>query len=738
MRPDGPTFWLLNEAAGWRTARAAGVAVGADLRLAAAPGGALALDCADGSLGGLALPQHLAIDGSGLVHLLDRDALRVKRFDPAACGFTALPALGGAGSDARALRAPAAIRVVGGDLWIADAGNRRVQVVVLATLALRAILGPWDRAGQPVAADDPRAWVPVDVAAEGATAVILDGRWGRVYVQQPGRDTLRHAIDGGEAARGRWTRVLLDTAGRIYLLAAADRQLDIYDQQGRSLGSARDAGEVRGRFRPVPIRVDERGRFCLPPGLARDCGRRSPAAAPAPADPLALCRDTGLIFDAHGNAVTPPAVPEVLGAAPYRSAGTWLSGPLDGAMADCQWHRVALRLADLPAGTQVRISTYSDAEPRTVDEVGALPEGLWSGDQVFAGAMQDPTGGTASSPLETDVLIQSPPGRWLWLRLTLRGDGYETPVVTDLRCHYPRQSYLEHLPAVFGADAEGRRFLEHFLALFQSEWDALEARLDDLARLFDPAAVPEGPFLEYLSAWLALPQEEDWSGQQRRRLLATAPRLYPRRGTPAAVRDYLRVYLANLTGIEPAAQRDYPLLVEGFRRRDRLTIAVPGQAGLGLLHPLWGPAEVARLQLGVHARAGEVRLVSTGDPDHDRFQRYAHRFQVYVPAVWVRGAAEERALRRAIDSEKPAHTAYDLCLVEARARVGLQSTLGLDTIIGDWPRAVLGGAQGQDLDAPSRTPRSRLGLDTVLGSVRDRAAATSPPCTRVGFDTRLA
>ena len=30
---------------------------------------------------------------------------------------------------------------------------------------------------------------------------------------------------------------------------------------------------------------------------------------------------------------------------------------------------------------------------------------------------------------------------------------------------------------------------------------------------------------------------------------------------------------------------------------------------------------------------------------------------------------------------KPAHTRYDLCLVEPRFRVGLQSTVGLDTII---------------------------------------------------------
>ena len=85
---------------------------------------------------------------------------------------------------------------------------------------------------------------------------------------------------------------------------------------------------------------------------------------------------------------------------------------------------------------------------------------------------------------------------------------------------------------------------------------------------------------------------------------------------------------------------------------------------------------VGRLQLGVYAREGEARLVSTGDPQRDLFHEYAHRFRVFVPAGWVRTAEQERMLRRAIEAEKPAHTAYDLCLVEPRFRVGVQSTVG--------------------------------------------------------------
>jgi hypothetical protein len=94
-------------------------------------------------------------------------------------------------------------------------------------------------------------------------------------------------------------------------------------------------------------------------------------------------------------------------------------------------------------------------------------------------------------------------------------------------------------------------------------------------------------------------------------------------------------------------------------------------------------------------------------------------------------------LRRALGDAKPAHTAYELFLVEPRFRVGLQSTVGLDTIIGDYPTARLGCLDELDVP-PSRAPRGLLGIDTVL------VAADTPPPTlhlapavRVGLNTIL-
>jgi hypothetical protein len=146
---------------------------------------------------------------------------------------------------------------------------------------------------------------------------------------------------------------------------------------------------------------------------------------------------------------------------------------------------------------------------------------------------------------------------------------------------------------------------------------------------------------------------------------------------------------------------------------------------------------VGRLQLGVFAREGEVRLVSTGDPQRELFHEYAHRFRVFVPASWVRTAQDERMVRRALDAEKPAHTRYDLCLIEPRFRVGLQSTVGLDTMIGDYPVARLACRHAADVP-PSRPPRHRLGYDTILGRrLADGPSLQLAPGTRIGLETIL-
>ncbi len=103
------------------------------------------------------------------------------------------------------------------------------------------------------------------------------------------------------------------------------------------------------------------------------------------------------------------------------------------------------------------------------------------------------------------------------------------------------------------------------------------------------------------------------------------------------------------------------------------------------------------------------------------FRHYAHAFRVYVPAAWVPSPAAQALLQRAIDLQRPAHTSFSLVLVEPRFRIGDQSTLGLDSVIGgdNAPWRVSCAADPAALRAHDRQ-RTGLRFDARVDRGRDR------------------
>jgi phage tail-like protein len=549
----------------------------------------------------------------------------------------------------------------------------------------------------PVPTSHHDAWDPVSVAASPNGGHVLDAAHGLVYRF---RDPLGSPEVIVRAAAGRWRRLAVDSEGRLYLLAARDgeNRLDVFGPDGANLGSITDAGEVADRFDPPAVTADHRRRLHVAAALLARCPRLGPLGS------------EGTWFDPATGERAIFADDEWIGPPTYLTRGTWIGGPLDSAVYRCQWHRVVLDLGRLPAGSRLRVSTYTDARERTSADILSLPEDFWSAVPDIVGPAAQHLA-QSQTPSVADTAVMSREGRFLWLRLDLSGNGQGTPTVGGAQVFYPRHSQLELLPAVYSADDAARRFLERFLAVFQTQLEPIEHTIRDMAGLFDPdAATPA--MVDALSSWLALPREGDWDAAQRRNLLRAVPRTVTDRGTLAALSTYVRAYLENMTGIQ-LADDHFPHLVEGYRERNYL--ALTGREPVGGRSELWGPGKVARLQLDRFATVGKVRLVTTGDPDRDVFHYYAHRFRVVAPASWVRTAADERMLRRAIEAEKPAHTAYQLALINPGIRLGGQATIGLDTIIGGLPRASLACRHDSE-SAPSRPPRGRLGVDIVLSA----------------------
>jgi phage tail-like protein len=714
-RPEEPTAVLLGGRHGWPTVRRANVAVGArsGIRLAADPAGPLDPSSPDESLGGLTLPRWLTVAPDGAVILLDGAVLLA--FDHEEDWFEVVPGIGGRGAGARRFERATALAATARSLYVSDTGNRRVQVFARPGLALRAVWGPWDASGRPVAPDDTSAWEPVDVATRANDAYVLDRGYARVHRHRAGTDMPEVLVDEPRAA-GRWTRIAVDRDGRVHLFDPARRAFDVFDATGRPEARPADPGDVRDSFDAPPIRVDSRGRFCLPQGLLPECGRRPPDTPPSPERPLALC-PPGPVFDRHGR---PAAVGEAEPAGPrsYVIAGRWIggpraagghAGPFDSEIERCQWHRIELEL-ELPAGTAFVIRTYADDRLRAPAEIAALPDELWSPGIAATGRIARP--GEDVVEWHDDFLVQSREGRYLWLRLDLRSDGYATPAVRAARVHYPRESYLEYLPAVYRSDDESRWFLERFLSLAQTEWDELEACVGRLAAYFDPKAVPAGPFLDALAAWLGLPLEGAWSGDERRRLLEAAPALYPRRGTVAAVREHLRISLENEVGTE-LPDDALPQVVEGYRERAHLMVSLDEHGRLGGGAPLWSLAKVGRLRPDVFSRAARFHRRPATRP--------LPRVRAQVPRL--------RACGLGADTRAGTHCAAGARRREACARgIRLVSRRAASSRWRSVHRRAGHGDRPGSLRVPRLPPRLRRGAEPATpppARLRHRAGPTS-------------
>jgi len=527
--------------------------------------------------------------------------------------------------------------------------------------------------------DAEHAWDPVDITGDSNCTFLLDQKYQIVYLHQFGRTTLTPFCRSPKQG-SHWSRIALAPSGYLMIFDPDEPQAQLYDREG----------EFRGT-------VDTSW----------------PSAPPGEVD---------LKADSSKDETPPNEVP-------YPLKGSWLSDPLDSGVFNCQWHRIRMAVRQLPPGTKVEVKTLSY---RRKDEAPVRPDDsrLQTAQLLIAPTQPSPAERTRKRVEE--CLVQNGPGQYLSVAIHLHGDGFGSPVLEGMRVQYPRESYLDYLPPLYSADEPARSFLDRFLSIFQAEWDELDRRVEESDTFLDPSAVPEGLAMNYLASWVGLEMEGTWNGNQNRQLLQAVPKIFPHRGTLKALTRYIGVYLANISGLTPEeiAATSFPAIVEGFRERTYLMLSQDGAATLGESKPLWGPGVVRRLQLGSFSREGEVELVSTGDPERDFFHHFAHRFRVYAPAAWVRTAEHEQLLRRAIEAEMPAHVKYELCLVDAGFCVDIQSTVGLDAIIGDPPTFRL--SCEPEKEASSLPPRNQLGLGAVLAPGKGHEPAVLRPGARVG------
>lgn len=711
------------------------------LVLEPAPSASRLLTEASGSFGGLSMPFNAAVSRDGTVLLLDPVSGQLLRFDACVCRFERLPCFTRVVPPARdacvsarshvpldVLADPHGIAVRGDALYIADSGHARVVCFSVSTSMARSALKLPRREAEARG----RAWFPF--------AVAVDGR-GHVFVSDP--SNLR--VDEFDA-QGRW-RAARTTPSPAWALA-----VDCHDHVHALLADAEGMdttlSPARWRFREIggvplaarAVRLDEPLRT-LPPEAIHFSSHFGPArvAVDAAGAMHLVCVSGERVFDARGQELAPTARAH---AEIYRRAGVFESAALDAGIEGCTWHRVELR-GECPAGSRIAVRTLTAHVELSGEELAAMPLEVWSLPQAC----------DAMSEGRWDCLVRSRPGRFLWLRLELGGDGQVSPLVCAALVESPRVSLRRYLPAVFGADEQSADFTDRLLAVYDATLRSVESKIDGFAKYLDPlsAPTPRGredtpDFLGFLASWIGLTLVREWPEARRRHFVKRAASLYPLRGTPRGLHAQLLLLLGFdrlleacpdercatrceprplNCGVPPArrAAPPPPLILEHFRLRRWL---FAGRGKLGDDSLLWGKSIVNRSELSSavgerrgNAQVGVTQLNTLPDPERDPLHVHAHRFSVFVPAR-VRGeGGEKRAFEQLLARETPAHAACDVHYVEPRFRVGRQAMVGLDSVIARTPRGV-------------SLARNELGRATVLTSKRPRGA----PGMRVG-DARV-
>jgi phage tail-like protein len=503
---------------------------------------------------------------------------------------------------------------------------------------------PWLRTGAPVLA----------VAARGVVlAAVVEGEGVRVYDVPTARQIGELALPGATAVSlTPWGTVLVgDGDGVLHELELSGLPCRRV-QTGAPI--ARLAHPPAGPCRTIVVHDDGSVEVMtgdeVLPGDRSLLEELAPTGVTAATGPGFCLRGRGC-FDWHGAPLDQGALGR--GDARYEARGQYLSEALDSGIPACRWHRVRLD-ADLPQGATLQVAVATTDGPAEGRAEQVSPAGPWS---AFPAGDPHPDDWFEAGAGVTDVTISAPPGRFAYLRIRLTGDGFTTPAIHQVRLDLPRRTSLDDLPAVFSEDLDARDFSERFLSLFDAQLEELDEIVARRHALLDAEALPDDA-LGWLAGLLGLGFEAEMTTGRRRALIAAAPDLYRRRGTPGGLVDTLAVAL----GVQATVEELGPARPWG----------AVGGARLGAVR-LFGRSR-ARVRLGTSA-LGTAPLNARGNPDDDARLWGANRIVVTVPA-----GSPRALLERVVRSQTPAHVVAtvrmrDPGLVLTDPRVGVDTVL---------------------------------------------------------------
>ena len=494
MIPARNKYWLLDSVAGWQIATSNGSPIfdgvvftptEGDITLDPLPGSAVFLD--QSLVCGITCPVALASDAKGRVFVMDAATNRVTVLDLSANRARAITAFGGSGGALRQFKTPRSLTVLpSGAIAVADTGNGRVQLFSGPPYVLLHVWGAPDVSMKPCAVASDHCGIVYIL--DRKTRTILRVRASGEWLDPIGAGVLTDPVE--LAVGGDQTLAVVDGRGTnaaiVIFPANGDKPVRLTLVNAPLSLTFDDSGNLyAGTGNAIVSKLEPQDAPDVTPLLGWSLGGDGVSDADGSITKVAWIAGQGLIAILDNPAAgTAPRLFSMDPAGAYRVSppGSFVTGPLDSNIETCSWHRVQV-MGTVPATTSLLV------ESQTSDD-----NSNWTPFVQCAVLGGD----------NPDCLIQSAPGRYLQLRFKLQSSGAATPQIHALQVFFPRESYLQYLPAVFQDDDQSRLFLDRFLSIFQTTFDSLDSFIDNLWQLFDPFMTPDAVF-PWLAAWVALP-----------------------------------------------------------------------------------------------------------------------------------------------------------------------------------------------------------------------------------------
>lgn len=744
-------FYFLNRDGGWPGFKRSGLELRRDgaLQLSSLPRPAGPIPDAVKSAATPDGPSGLAIDAGGTLFYSDPDTNSVRRIRGCDGAIDPVPCIGTAAGGPTSFSTPRGLLIPStrASLFVVDSGNHCIKIFDLDTFQLVEIWGQPSLHGAPQPGSNPEEFhTPWTLAGDPS---------GNVYVIDYGNQRVQKFNAVGEVVprfcenvqasgllQGPVDIAVNDQDGDPWIWVA-DRpsaSIFVFDGDGRPVrDSAGNPRFIQDRHLTQPMGLATAGNSVYAGDNAsrsilrfqiEDTFRYVGAALGYQGPVAALLLDhKGGLWVHSGRALTPNKLATRAG---HVGAGAlWLdpAKPLHVDDRKVQWHRLQALAKTLPANAHLDLYAYPSSDlshPPAVDSGASNPfsDPKWQSipytadlnvTDLYIGRSKE-----SCNPKQNDC----GKSKYLWVGALFSGDGTVTPEVRQLRVEFDYPTYDEYLPAVYRNQANCGEFLARLLSLFESFFSGMECEIDALPALFDPCAAPKG-FLAWLAGCLGLELDDNWDEAKNREIIARIFELSGRRGTAEGLREILRLFAGvDATIEEPLLHAAWWSLPspDGCCEECASSSGVPPSfqqtqnSRLGWSTML-GSAQPQGAVVGTSAVLDQSHLISGEDFGAPLFNSVAHQFSVEVYRSKLTCPESLARIRAIIDQEKPAHTAYHLCIVDPRFRVGFQSRVGIDTLVAGPPRSLaLDSDQGLGFDSTlAGPPPSRLGTESCLG-----------------------